>query len=125
MDAQVQAIVNSLTSSITIPVTQSEIPSIVVAALAATASMPTLSSSDREQVVLAVVQYYISKSNIPISEQTVIMNLIPAMIVMLTSQQTQASYSMFCSSITNWFKNNCGCCCSSSSCCQVSKPSGN
>ena len=121
MDTQVQAIVNSLTTTINIPVTQAQIPSIVVAALAATASMTTLSANDKEQVITGVVQYYVTKSNMPVTEQTVIMNLLPGMITALINlPQTESSCGAFWTSVANWFKTNCGgcCCCTSPGCCK-------
>jgi hypothetical protein len=116
MDVQVQAIVNSLTG-IVVPVTQNQIPSIIVAALAATASMTTLSTTDKEQVIIGVVQYYITRSNIPINEQTVIMNLVPGILAgLLNLPQTKASCDVFWVSFANWFKTNCKCCCTG--CCK-------
>lgn len=115
MNAQVQAIVNSLTKNISIPVTQAQIPSIVVAAVTATLSMTTLSAADREQVVIGVIQYYISNSNMPVSEQTVIINLVPGMIDILENlPQEEAACSTWCNSISTWFKTNCKCCTESS-----------
>src|ERR1700677_68157 len=107
MNPQVQAIVNSLTN-FTIPVSQEQIPLIVVAALSATVSLTTLSTSDREQVVIDVVQYYVTNSNIPASDQTVIMTLVPGIIDVLVDLPQAET---FCTSVGNWFKSSCSCCC--------------
>lgn len=109
MDPQVQAIVNTLTKDITLPVTQAQVPSIVVAAISATSSMLTLSRANRIQLITGVVNYYITNSNISSDEQTVIMNLLPGMIDSLLNSPT------IWTSIANWFKTNCKCCCCS--CC--------
>lgn len=107
MDTKVQNIVNSLTE-INAPITQAQIPSIVVAALAASASLTNLSTTDREDVIIGVVDYYIIRSNMTPSEQTVIINLVPGIVDALTNLPQVES------SVAKWFKTNC----TGSNCCK-------